>query len=73
MDQYPTIRLIVAKGDALAAITGLLPLLGALAAMALGWHWLVLPAGAIAAAVVYLLMRSYVELVRVIADMLIPK
>jgi len=35
MDQYPTIRLIVAKGDALAAITGLLPLLGALAAMAL--------------------------------------
>jgi hypothetical protein len=30
-------------------------------------------AGAVAAAVVYFLMRSYVELVRVIADMLLPK
>lgn len=73
MDQYPTIRLIVERGNALAIAIGLLPLLGAIVLAAFGLHWLVLGAGVVAAAVVYLLMRSYVELVRVIADMLLPK
>jgi len=73
VDQYPTIKLIVERGDMLAIIIGLLPLLGALALFALGVHWFVIVAGFVAAAVVFLLMRSYVELVRVMADMLIPK
>ena len=73
MDQYPTIKLIVEKGDALAIAIGLLPLAGAIVLVACGVHWLALPAGLVGAAVVYLLMRSYVELVRVIADMLLPK
>ena len=73
MDQYPTIKLIVEKGNALAAAIGLLPLVGTLVLAGFGVHWLVLAAGAVASAVVYLLMRSYVELVRVIADMLLPK
>jgi hypothetical protein len=73
MDQYPTIRFIVERGDVLAIAIGLLPLLGALALVALGVHWFALAAGLVASAVVYFLMRSYVELVRVIADMLVPK
>ena len=73
MDQYPAIKLIVERGNLLAIVIGLLPLLGALVLCGFGMHWLVVPAGAVAAAVVYLLMRSYVELVRVMADMLIPK
>ena len=73
MDQYPAIKLIVERGNLLAIVIGLLPLLGALVLCAFGMHWLVVLAGAVAAAVVYLLMRSYVELVRVMADMLIPK
>jgi len=73
MDQYPTIKLIVERGNLLAIVIGLLPLLGGIAAAALGIHWFVLVAGAVTSAVVYLLMRSYVELVRVMADMLIPK
>ena len=73
MDQYPTIKLIVEKGNALAAAIGLLPLIGALVLAVFGVHWLVIAAGVVASAVVYLLMRSYVELVRVIADMLLPK
>ena len=36
-------------------------------------HWLVLAAGVVASAAELLLMRSYVELVRVISDMLLPK
>ena len=73
MDQYPTIKLIVERGNLLAILIGLLPLAGALVLFAFGVHWLVVVAGGVGAAVVYLLMRSYVELVRVMADMLIPK
>ena len=73
MDQYPTIKLIVERGNALALVVGLLPLLGGLVLLALGTHWLAVLAGAVASAVLYFLMRSYVELVRVIADMLLPK
>jgi len=73
MDQYPTIKLIVERGNALALVVGVLPLLGGLVLMALGTHWVAVLAGAVASAVLYLLMRSYVELVRVIADMLLPK
>jgi hypothetical protein len=73
MDQYPVIRLIVERGNLLALGIGVLPLLGGVALVMLGVHWFALVAGAVAAAVVYFLMRSYVELVRVIADMLLPK
>ena len=73
MDQYPTIKLIVEKGNALATAIGLLPFVGGIVLAVLGVHWVVLAAGVVASAVVYLLMRSYVELVRVIADMLLPK
>ena len=73
MDQYPTIKLIVERGNLIAAVVGALPLLGAIALVLIGVHWFALAAGAVAAAVLYFLMRSYVELVRVIADMLLPK
>jgi len=73
MDQYPAIKLIVERGNLLAVVIALLPFAGGLALFSLGTHWFAVLAGAIAAAVVYLLMRSYVELVRVMADMLIPK
>jgi hypothetical protein len=73
MDAYPTIKLIVERGNLLAILIGVLPLLGGIALVLLGVHWFALVAGAVAAAVVYFLMKSYVELVRVIADMLLPK
>ena len=73
MDSYPTIKFIVERGNLLAIVIGLLPLLGAVALVILGVHWFALAAGAVAAAVVFFLMKSYVELVRVIADMLLPK
>jgi len=73
VDQYPTIKFIVERGNLLAIVIGILPLLGGGVLVALGVHWLAIVAGAVAAAVVYFLMRSYVELVRVIADMLLPK
>jgi hypothetical protein len=51
-----------------------LPFLGGIALFALlAMHWLVLVAGLVTSLVLLLLMRSYVELVRVISDMLLPK
>jgi hypothetical protein len=73
MDAYPTIKFIVERGNLLAIVIGALPLLGGIALVLLGVHGFALVAGAVAAAVVYFLMKSYVELVRVIADMLLPK
>lgn len=74
MEPYPTIKRIVEHGDKLAVVVAALPLLGAVLVFAvLGLHWLVLLAGAVASAVLLVLMKSYVELVRVIADMLLPK
>ncbi|MCC6534505.1 MAG: hypothetical protein IT531_18285 [Burkholderiales bacterium] len=74
MDQYPTIKFIVERGSTLAIAIGLLPLAGALLlVIMMGMHWFILVAGVVVTGVVYLLMRSYVELVRVIADMLLPK
>lgn len=73
VDQYPTIKFIVERGNVLALVIGLLPLLGGLVLAGLGIHWIAIVAGAVTAGVVYFLMRSYVELVRVIADMLLPK
>jgi hypothetical protein len=74
MDQYPTLKRIVRYGDVLAPAVAVLPLLGAIAALVLlGAHWLALPAGAACSAVLLLLMKSYVELVRVISDMLLPQ
>ena len=74
MDQYPTLRRIVEHGDTIAALIAALPLLGAIALFAVfSMHWLVLVAGVVASLVLLLLMKSYVELVRVISDMLLPK
>ncbi len=72
MDRYPTIKFLVERGNAVSLVVGLLPLLGGLMLAGFGFHWIVIVAGAVAAGVLYVLMRSYVELVRVIADMLIP-
>ncbi len=74
MNSYPTIQLIVDHGERIAMAIAALPLLGSLAAFALlGSHWLVLCAGLVTSAVLLLIMKSYVELVRVISDMLLPK
>ncbi len=74
MDQYPAIKLMVERGNVLAAVIALLPLCAAAAVVAgVAWHWLTLSAGIVASLVLYVLLKSYVELVRVMADMLIPK
>ena len=74
MDQYPTLRIIAEKGNIIAIVVGLLPVLAALAiGVAFMWHWLTLAAGVILGGLLFGLTKSYVELVRVIADVMIPR
>lgn len=74
MDQYPTLRIIAEKGNLIAIVVGLLPVLVALAiGVAFLWHWLILAAGVILGGLLFGLTKSYVELVRVIADVMIPR
>ncbi|GAA5231912.1 hypothetical protein FOZ76_15110 [Verticiella sediminum] len=74
MEQFPTIKLLVEHGTAIAVLVAVLPLIGAWAAFELlSLHWLVLAAGLVSSAVLLLIMKSYVELVRVVSEMLLPK
>ena len=73
MENYPVVSIILAYGKPLAAgLAGLLPV-GALLMALTGWSWLLLPAGLLLGVVVYGLLLSYVEIIRINADTLLPK
>ncbi len=73
MAQYPTLRFLERYGDWIAILVALGPLAAAILAAALGASgWWVL-AGAVAAAFLFLAARSYVEMIRLMTDMLLPK
>ena len=71
---YWMLHFIVKHGDWVALVCGALPLLASILGVALltvpAWAIVV---GAVGSAFRYLLMRAFVELVRVIVDMLLPK
>ena len=73
MEQYPAIHFLLRHGDAFAVAVALLPASAGIVAAFYGWHWAVLVAGCVLSLVLGVLMKSYIELVRVMADMLIPK
>jgi hypothetical protein len=70
---YSTLHFLVRHGDWVAVIIGMVPAVGGVAAWADGWSPAYAAAGILGGAFLYLIMRSYVELVRVIVDMLLPK
>jgi len=74
MPNYPVVNLLVSHGKWFAAIVAVLPVLAGLYLVVLGgMGWIFLCAGAVAGAVLYVIFKSYVELVCIIADMLLPK
>lgn len=73
MTQYPTLRLLERHGAWLAIIVAATPLIASVVATVLGQSaWWIL-AGAGAAGVLFIGARSYVEMVRLMTDMLLPK
>ena len=70
---YGTLHFLVRYGDWVALVFAAAPVLAGVAAWMAGMSMLVAVAGVIGGLFLYLIMRSYVELVRVIVDMLLPK
>lgn len=73
MNDYPTVRLLLRWGNHMAIAAALAMPLFALLLVAEGWAWTTLLAGLFAGAAVLILARSYVELIRIIADTLLPR
>ena len=71
--QYPTLRLLERHGDWLAILVALSPLAAAIIALFLGASLWWLAAGVAAAGFLFIAARSYVEMVRLMTDMLLPK
>lgn len=73
MERYPILALILRYGG---VGSSLLALLAAATAIAAGYDALgayVYPIGAVIAGVVWVLARSYVELVTIVTEMLVPR
>lgn len=73
MENYPVIHLLTRHGQILAALLGAAVPAAALLLFLTGVAWPVLPIGAFAGAVVYVLARSYVELIHIITETLMPR
>ncbi|MBI4193850.1 MAG: hypothetical protein HY526_02100 [Betaproteobacteria bacterium] len=71
--RYGALNFLVRYGDWVACAAGLLPAVAGVVAWAAGLTVAYAAAGIVGGAFLYLVMRSYVELVRVIVDMLLPK
>ena len=70
---YPAVRLLRRHGNWFAIGLGALVFLAGAGATAAGYGMIWLPVGLVAGAFAGFIMRSYVELVRIIADMLLPR
>lgn len=70
---YPVVSFLVKWGLSFAGVLGVLPFLAALYLVLNGWSPLSLVAGLLVSVVVTGLLVSYVEVLRIIADTLMPK
>ncbi len=73
MENYPIIHLLTRHGYRLAWALGAAMPLGAILLFLGGWTWPILPIGAFAGAVTYILARSYIELIHIITETLLPR
>lgn len=70
---YPVLHLMVSHGHGLAIAVAITTLAFGIGLWLAGASIVFLIGGIVGGAFMYLLMKSYVELVRVIVDMLLPK
>lgn len=73
MNDYPTVQLLLRWGNHMAIAAAVAMPLFALLLIAEGWPWTTLLFGLFAGGAVLILARSYVELIRIISDTLIPR
>ena len=73
MEKYPVLKLIVRYGQAAAVALALLVLGLGLFIGGQAWGWPAIPLAILLALVVFVLAKSYVELVLLVTDMLVPR
>jgi uncharacterized membrane protein len=73
MPNYPIINFLVRHGHPFAIAVALAPVAAGACLASSGGGWPYGAGGIAAGAVLYVLMKSYVEMVAIIADMLLPK
>jgi hypothetical protein len=73
MNAYPMLGFIGRHGGWLAVVLALLPPATSAVPVSMGFSAWWLATGVVTGAIVFVLVRSYVELVRVMTDMLLPK
>ena len=74
MEQYPAVRFLTRHGDRAAILVGLAPPILALAGLAAAdWHWIWLLIAIVAGGFLGFMFRAFVELTRIIAEMLLPQ
>jgi hypothetical protein len=70
---YPTVRFILRHQRTIVGVAAVLPIVAALAFTLPVFHWNVILAAIVAGAVAGFFVQSYVEIVRIIADTLLPR
>lgn len=70
---YPTIQFLAAKGDLFAALVAIAPLCLGIWAIAAGYAWPWMIVAAAAAGALWLVVRSYIEVLRILTDTLMPR
>ena len=73
MNEYPTLNFLLEHARTLAIAGAAAPVLGAVLAVLSGANALWLLAGFALGGICYGLVRSYVELIKLVTDMLMPK
>jgi len=73
MPNYPVVNFLVRFGNYFAGLAGVLPVIAGFYLAASGAGAAVALAALAGGALLYVLLKSYVELVTIIADMMLPK
>ena len=73
MPKYPVIDFLLRHGHRFAIAVAVLPAAAGMYLAYSGWGWPLAVGGVLAGGILYVLAKSYVELVAIIADMLLPK
>ena len=73
MEQYPTLNFLLTHGRKIATALAAVVVAASVLAVLMGASWLWIVAGVVFAGIGYGVARSYVELIQLVTDMLVPK
>ncbi|MHA6691356.1 hypothetical protein [Devosia sp. A449] len=73
LPSYPVVNFLVRWGTVLTGLLGLVPLLATIAMVWQGASLFWLGAGLVGGAVLWLIAQSYVEVLRILSDALMPR